>query len=93
MIYSRDIEAMLTDERHLGFGLATIRLLPEHLRTSTIQAVVRQANSWGLDYEQTFHWTNSKYARWLVDDVGSGKLPSRVVKHQMTLAKVREVQQ
>jgi hypothetical protein len=66
-----NLEAALADERHLGVGYWESRSveMPKRKLERLDRAVIRQANALGLDQERLFHWTNSKYGRWLVDDV------------------------
>jgi hypothetical protein len=66
-----NITQALEDERHLGFGYYESRSveMPKRKLERLDRAVIRQANALGLDQERFFHWTNSKYGRWLVDDV------------------------
>lgn len=69
-----DISRALADERHLGWGYTCTRDLgAEYGRQSDQDQldrnVVAVANELGLDYDTFFHWTNSKYGRWLADAV------------------------
>jgi hypothetical protein len=69
------LQNVLADERHLGFGYATSDVLPPSRRERLDRAVVAVANDLGLDEETLFHWTNSKYGRWLVDLVYGNDAP------------------
>lgn len=74
-----DLERTLADDRHLGFGYAcTLDIASSSKRVSLDRAIVAVANELGLDYEQLFDWSNSKYGRWLADAVvGRGAKPNR----------------
>lgn len=73
-----DLRQTLADERHLGFGYACCSDLPETTRERLDRAVVAVANELHLSPEDLFHWSNSKYGRWLYDAVqGNDKPPTR----------------
>lgn len=70
-----DVEACLADDRHLGVGYATSRDLSPSKADRLDRCVVAVANELGLDRESLFHWTNSKYGRWLTDAVLGNDAP------------------
>lgn len=73
------LEEALGHEKHLGFGYATRDSLASPRTLGTLAkldcAVVDVANELKLNFEELFHWTNSKYGRWLVDDVYGNDSP------------------
>ncbi len=69
MLTVQDLHETLADERHLGFGYACCRDLPEATADRLDRAIVAVANEMELDRETLFHWSNSKYGRWLYDAV------------------------
>ena len=71
-----DLEAALEDDRHHGWGYATKTSLGAGIQAKLDCAVIDVANELGLDYEELFMWTNSKYGRWLIDSLGS---PTKVL--------------
>lgn len=67
-----DLERALEDDRHNGWGYATSRsgwLSPTAMARLDCR-VIDTANQLGLDYEELFQWTDSKYGRHLVDTIG-----------------------
>lgn len=90
-----DLHRTLEDERHLGYGYATVGLIieSESRRNRLDRAIVAVANELELSYEQLFDWSNSKYGRWLADGVyGRDESPSRAtVRSHYLNADVLEV--
>lgn len=84
-ITTESIEQALADERHLGWGYACTRdIESESKRDRLDRATVAVANELGLDAETFFHWTNSKYGRWLTDAVlGRGEPPTKATVRQL----------
>lgn len=78
-LFDGDLQMALEDDRHLGFGYATADVIGSASRRRSLdRAVVAVANEVGLDSETLFHWTNSKWGRWLVDGVhGRNEPPTR----------------
>lgn len=70
-LHLEDLTRTLGDERHLGFGYATADDLSNSKRERLDRCIVSVANELALDYEDLFHWANSKNARWLVDEASS----------------------
>lgn len=67
-----DLDAALNDEDHLGWGYSgASSYLSDSKRERLDRAVVAVANELGLSKRELFHWTNSKYGRWLTDTVES----------------------
>jgi hypothetical protein len=62
-----DLEDCLNDEEHLGWGYAIRDNLSASRQARADKAVVAVANELGLTKRQLFHWTNSKYGRWMID--------------------------
>lgn len=82
----RDLNRTLADPRHLGFGYASTTTygLTGARRDRLDRAVVAVANELGLDYEALFAWSNSKFGRWLADDVyGCGAPPTRTTVRKL----------
>lgn len=67
-----DLDAALADERHLGFGYAGRQHLDADTRAQLDKGVLEVANMLVLTREDLFHWTNSKYGRWLCDHASDG---------------------
>jgi hypothetical protein len=61
----------IADERHYGFGLATIAQLDQPRRQALLIAVAARLGELGASYEDVFHFTNHRNGRWAVD-VASG---------------------
>jgi hypothetical protein len=76
---TEDLQRTLSDERHLGWGYACCGdIESESTKERLDRAVVAVANDLGLDYEVLFHWSNSKYGRWLADGIiGCGESATR----------------
>lgn len=73
-----DLDAALGSEDHLGYGYAISSDLPSRKRLALDHSVVAVANDLDLDAETLFHWTNSKWGRWLVDGVyGRDETPTK----------------
>lgn len=80
-----DLDACLADDDHLGWGYAIASDLSNSKRERLDRAVVAVANELGLSKRDLFHWTNSKYGRWLVDGIyGRDESPSKAsVRHYL----------
>lgn len=79
-----DLHATLLDDRHLGFGYSYCEHLSPGTRERVDRAVVAVANELGLDRETLFHWSNSKYGRWLYDAVyGRSEPPTRTTVREL----------
>lgn len=83
-----DVERTLLDDRHLGFGYASSLHLPHALRARLDASVVAVANELGLDYEQLFAWSNSKYGRWLTGH-GPASVSLGVVRKYLNAEAIR----
>jgi hypothetical protein len=84
-----DLHATLADERHLGWGYAcTSDITSTYKRAALDRAIVGVANEEGLTAEELFQWSNSKWGRWLTDDIiGRDGQPSRAtVRRYITRA-------
>lgn len=75
MLTREDVKRTLEDERHLGHGLAVCQELSERQYCTVLNQVAKQANRLGLDYEGLFAWSNSKYGRWLYDEIAGRDVP------------------
>ena len=62
-----DVRRALVDERHYGFGLATITSLDPEAQDVLLDAVAARLTELGASAEDTFRFTNHKAGRWLVD--------------------------
>jgi hypothetical protein len=71
-----DLYETLNDERHLGWGYATLDVLGDSKRDRVDRAIVAVANDLGLTYEELFNWSNSKHGRWLADRVYGNDAPA-----------------
>lgn len=90
-----DLHRTLEDERHLGFGYACCDVVTGSRAGRLDSAIVYVANELGLSYEDLFHWSNSKYGRWLADGVyGRDESPTRAtVRHYLNPEAVRVSQE
>jgi hypothetical protein len=75
---TEDLTTALNDDRHQGWGYAEADLIGSTSKRERLdRVVVAVANELGMNAEQLFEWTNSKYGRWLTDDVhGCNASPS-----------------
>jgi hypothetical protein len=64
-----DLRRTLEDERHHGAGFTDCDVLDKRRYAQVERKVVEVANELGLSYDLLFHWSNSKYGRWLADAV------------------------
>jgi hypothetical protein len=71
-----DLDRALEDERHMGYGYAIASDLTPHKRERLNRAVIAVANQLGMNYQQLFEWTNSKYGRHLAGYVEHNELPA-----------------
>ncbi len=79
-----DLHETLADERHGGWGYACCSDLPRSKREPLDRAIIGVANEMNLDRERLFHWSNSKYGRWLYDAVyGNDKPPTRATVREL----------
>lgn len=94
-ITRHDVADCLTDDRHLGFGLAESHLLTSRKRDQLFTAIAAVAVELGITKEELFHWTNSKWGRWLIDGVYGCDEPINraTVRRCMDAQKVAEVQE
>ncbi len=67
-----DLRETLDDERHHGWGYACCGDLPETKRDRLDRAIVGVANEEKLTLDELFVWSNSKYGRYLADEVNGG---------------------
>lgn len=74
-----DLDAALADDRHLGHGYATRDYIESQSKRERLdRAVVAVANDADFSAEELFHWTNSKWGRWLIDGVyGRNESPTQ----------------
>ncbi len=72
-LHLEDLTRTLDDERHLGFGYATADDLTSDQRDRLDRSIISVANELALDYDDLFHWANSKNARWLCDEASGAK--------------------
>ena len=79
MLTVADLHATLNDGRHLGFGYAEVDIYVEGKTREQLDAtIVEVANELGMSREDLFHWSNSKYGRWMGDAVyGRNAPPNR----------------
>ena len=92
MLRLRHLETALEHEDHLGWGYATKDSLPTVRQAKLDCAVIDVANELFLTPEDLFHWTNSKWGRWLVDGVyGRDESPTKkTVRNYLNEKAVRE---
>lgn len=89
----QDLDDAVEDQRHLGWGYSTKSGLPNRAQATLDCAVIDVANELELNYEELFHWTNSKYGRWLVDTIG-GKTPTKAaVRKYLNAEAVKDAQE
>jgi len=93
MLTVADLHATLADERHLGWGYACTSDLPQGKRDALDRAIVGVANEEGLTAEELFDWSNSKWGRWLTDDLmGRNGRPTRAnVRRYLTRAIITDL--
>ena len=78
MLTLTDLHQTLADDRHLGWGYACCQDLGATTLARLDKAIIAVANEMSLDYEDLFHWSNSKHGRWLFDSVyGNSNPPTR----------------
>lgn len=91
-----DLHRTLEDDRHLGYGYASCSLVLSGTRMDRLdRAIVAVANELRLSYNDLFHWSNSKYGRWLADGIyGRDESPTRAnVRRYLNAEAVRVSQE
>jgi hypothetical protein len=87
MLTVADLHDTLTHEDHLGWGYACVASIDsDAVRARIDRHIVRAANDLGLTADELFMWSNSKYGRWLSDEVGESLRDATLAKVQRYLS-------